>query len=556
MDLGKATGNDGEKMNHSWKRAALMALIAALAAAGCGSALDADRASREGILLVGNGAEPQALDPHLVTGVPEHRISSALFEGLVDVDATTLEPVPAVAESWEISDDGRVYTFTLRDNARWSNGDPVTAGDFAYAWRRILSPKLASEYAYMLHCIENARAFNEGELDDFGEVGVKVVDEHTLEVTLAQPTPYFLAMQMHYTWYPVHQATIERFGAIDERGTKWTRPGNFAGNGAFMLERWEPSRVLTVKKNPHYWNAPEVELEGVHFYPIEDSLTEERSFRSGRLHFTENVPLSKIEVYQRESPDRIHIDPYYGTYFYRFNTTKPPFDDARVRRAFAMTIDRETLVATIVKAGRKPAGHFTPPDPAGYTCEAAIPFDPEAARELLADAGYPAGEGFPRVELLYNTSENHKLIAEAVQQMWKEHLNVAVGLMNQDWKVYLSSMTKLDYQIARSAWIGDFVDPVNFLECFTTGNGNNRTGWASPEYDALIAESRRIQERPARYAVYQKAERILLEEAPLAPVYFYTRVYLMSPDVKGFETNLLGYMNFKRMRLEPGGGAG
>ncbi|MBN2307373.1 MAG: peptide ABC transporter substrate-binding protein [Candidatus Hydrogenedentes bacterium] len=528
-----------------------MALALALGAGCSKTETPAVRAAREGVLLVGNGAEPQALDPHLVTGVPEHRIATALFEGLCDLDPATLEAVPAVAESWAVSDDGCVYTFTLRPDAKWSNGDAVTADDFAYAWERILSPALASEYAYMLHCIKNAKAFNEGELDAFGQVGVRVVDARTLEVTLEEPTPYFLEMQIHYTWFPLHRATIEQFGGMTERGTKWTRPGNLVGNGAFTLERWEPNRVLRVVKNDHYWNADAVRLSAVEFHPIEDTLTEERSFRTGNLHLTENVPISKIEGYQRDTPGLIRIDPYYGSYYYRLNVTRPPFDDVRVRRAFAMAVDRDTLVARVVRAGRRPAGNLTPPDPSGYTCAASIPYDVEAARALLAEAGYPNGEGFPPTELLYNTSENHKLIAEAVQQMWKDNLNVHVALLNQDWKVYLSSMSTLDYQMARSAWIGDFVDPINFLECFVTGGGNNRTGWASPAYDALIGEARRTLDAGQRMAVLEKAERVLLDEAPIIPVYFYTRVFLIAPELRGVESNLLGYINFKRLWFEP-----
>jgi oligopeptide transport system substrate-binding protein len=509
------------------------------------------RSTREGVLLVGNGAEPQNLDPHTVTGVPEHRICSALLEGLVNLDPATLEPIPGVAEVWTVSEDQKTYTFTLRSDAKWSNGDPVTAHDFAYSWQRILSPSLASEYAYMLFCIEKAKAFNEGALKDFHQVGVEAVDERTLRVTLENPTSYFLAMQFHTSWLPVHRGTIERFGAMAERGTKWTRPENFVGNGAFTLKQWLPNEIIVCEKNPHYWGADAVRLNAVRFYPIEDTLTEERSFRSGRLHLSENVPIDKIEVYERDKPQFLHIDPYFGSYYYRFNVTREPFNDVRVRRALAMAVDRESLVRNVVKGGRKAAGCLTPPDPQGYTCATSIGFDVDEARRLLAEAGYPGGEGFPKVELLYNTSESHRQIAEAVQYMWKTNLNIDVQLLNQDWKVYLSSMSNLDYQIARSAWIGDVLDPINFLECFVTGGGNNRTGWSSPAYDALIAEAARAGDREARFAVFQRAERLLLDEMPIVPVYFYTRVYLMSPDVRGWESNLLGHISFKDLYLEP-----
>lgn len=504
----------------------------------------------EAALRIGNGTEPQDLDPHTVTGVPEHRILSTLFEGLVDVDPTNLEPAPGVAESWDVSDDATVYTFRLRENARWSNGDPVTAHDFAYAWQRILSPGLASEYAYMLHCIKGAKAFNEGRLEDFSKVGVEVLDDGAIEVTLNNPTPYFLPMQIHYVWFPVHRPTIERFGRMDERGTKWTHPPNLVGNGAFRLERWAPNNVIEVVKSEHYWNADNVRLQRVLFYPIDNLMTEERCFRTGQLHVTESVPITKAPVYRHKRPELIRIDPYLGTYFYRVNVTRPPLDDVRVRRAFAMSIDRESLARNVLTGGQQPAYAFTVPDTAGYTCTSRVEYDVEEARRLLAEAGYPDGKGLPPVELLYNTSENHKLIAEAIQQMWKVNLGANVSLLNQDWKVYLASQNNLDYQIARAGWIGDFVDPVNFLECFETDSGNNRTGWSSNEYDELIAESRGAVDPNGRLEILQRAERILLEEVPLIPIYYYTRVYLKSPEVKGWHSNLLGYISFKHLFFE------
>jgi len=531
---------------HYWTAAPglMRCLIAlALAATSCSS-------GNLGALRVGNGSEPQDLDPHTVTGVPEHRILGTLFEGLVDVDPNTLEPVPAVAESWALSDDATVYTFVLRANAAWSNGDPVTAYDFAYAWQRILLPALASEYAYMLHCIKGAKEFNEGRLDDFSNVGVKALDDRTLEVTLSNPTPYFLPMQIHYVWFPVHRPTIERFGSMDARGTKWTHPPDLVGNGAFVLERWAPNNVIEVVKNPHYWNASNVRLKRILFYPIDNLLTEERCFRTGQLDLTESVPITKVPVYERRAPHLLQIDPYLGTYFYRINVTRPPFDDVRVRRAFALSLDRAAIAKDVMTGGQAPAYAFTVPDMAGYACTSRVEYNVAEARRLLAEAGYPNGAGLPSVELLYNTSENHKLIAEAIQQMWKVNLNVRVSLLNQDWKVYLASQNNLDYQIARAGWIGDFVDPVNFLDCFETHSGNNRTGWSSKAYDGLLAEAARTADAGSRFKLFQQAERILLDEAPIIPIYYYTRVYLKSPKIKGWHSNLLGYISFKHLYLE------
>ncbi len=537
-----------------WQRVAalVVCVAAAVSVAGCGAReTRAGKASVEGVLLVGNGAEPQELDPHLVSGVPEHRLLSALFEGLVDLDPATLEPIPGAAERWTVSPDGLVYTFYLRKDARWSNGQPVTAQDFLYAWERILTPTLASEYASMLHCVVNARAFNTGEIKDFSQVGVKALDDSTIEVRLEQPTPYFLSLHVHYTWYPVPRKVIEALGGMTARDTKWTQPEHMVSNGAFKLAQWEPDKVIRVEKNPHYWNAAAVRLQAIAFYPIKDPMTEDRTFRTGGLHLTENVPLPKIEMYQQEQFPFLHIDPYLGTYYYRMNTTKPPFDDARVRRAFALSLDRDTLVAQVVDAGRQPAAHYVPPGTGGYTSNARMPYDVEQARRLLAEAGYPGGKGFPKVELLYNTSDDHKRIAEAVQQMWNQALGVEVQLLNQDWKVYLNSMNTLNYDIARSGWIGDYSDPYNFLECFLSGNGNNRTGYASEHYDRLVRKGASIMYKTGRLATYQQAEDILLADAPIIPVYFYTRPYLLSPDVKNWQPNHLGYISWKTLYVEP-----
>lgn len=531
--------------------AALLCIVAALAGCG-GRETRVASGTRDGVLHVGNGAEPEGLDPHLVTGVPEHRVLSALFEGLVNLDPETLDPVPGAAERWSMSDDGLVYTFELRREARWSDGSPVTAGDFLYAWRRILEPSLASKYATMLHCIQNARAYNEGALTDFEAVGVRAIDDHRLEVTLEQPTPYFLSLHIHYTWFPVQRAAVERHGAMTSRDGRWTRPGNLVGNGPFRLERWDPDRLLTVVKNEHYWDADNVRLKEIRFYPVKDLLTEDRMFRTGELHLTENVPLSRVEVYQREGWDALQIKPYLGVYYFRVNVTRPPFDDARVRRAFSMAVDRTALVERVVKAGRQPAAHYVPPDTGGYTGTAAVAFDVEGARRLLAEAGYPEGRGLPPIELLYNTSENHKQIAEALQQMWRQHLGAEVSLLNQDWKVYLTSMDNLDYSLARSGWIADYNDPYNFLECFLTGNGNNRTGYSSAEYDALLREAEGTLDPRTRYALLDRAETLLLEDAPIVPIYFYTRVYLKSPDIRGYRANNLGYIAWKHLYLEPG----
>ncbi|RLA48026.1 MAG: peptide ABC transporter substrate-binding protein [Gammaproteobacteria bacterium] len=507
--------------------------------------------NRQQILHWGNGTEPQELDPHIVTGVPEHHIITALLEGLVLKDPQTLEPIPGVAERWVISDDGLVYTFHLRDNARWSNGDPVTAEDFVWSWWRALQPALGNQYAYMYYAIKNAEAYAQGKIKDFDQVGAVALDERTLQVTLANPTPYFLQLLDHYSMFPVHRPTIEKFGEPAERGTRWTRAGNFVGNGAFVLKLWSLNKVVIVEKNSGYWDSDNVKLNSIYFYPTENVSTEERMFRAGQLHVTGSIPADKIAVYKKERPEDLRIAPYLGTYFYRFNTTVPHLSDPRVRRALAMTINRKQIVERVTKGGQLPAYTYTPPDTLGYTARDGFSFDPEAARALLAEAGYPDGDGFPQTEILYNTSEGHRKLAVAIQQMWKKNLNIDVILNNQDWKVYLDNVDNGHYQIARAGWIGDYVDPNTFLDMWVSNGGNNRTGWANSDYDTLVLkQSPTAPSRDARYQAFKEAEATLLAEMPILPIYFYTRNNLVRPSVKGMPANLLDYTLYKNIYLQ------
>ena len=503
------------------------------------------------VLHLGNGTEPQDLDPHTVTGVTEHNIISALLEGLVGEHPQSLEPVPAIAQSWTVSEGGRVYTFKIRKDAKWSNGDAVTADQFVWSWKRILSPAMAAEYAYQLYPVKNAKAFNLGELSDFSEVGIKALDSNTLQVTLESPTPYFLSLLAHYSTFAVHPETILKFGTMDERGTLWTRPDNFVGNGPFTLTQWRLNYLIEVKKNPLYWDAEKVKLNAIRFYPIGNALSEERMFRTGALHIASSTPSSKISVYQETAPDHISISPYLGTYFYRFNVNRPPLDNAQVRQALSMSIDRQAIINAVTRGGQIPAYSFTPPNTQGYyPPPSPISFDVSQARQLLSEAGFPDGQGFPELELLYNTSDGHRRIAEAIQQMWKQHLNISIRLTNTDWKVYLSRTNNLDYDISRAGWIGDYPDPNTFLDMMISNSGNNRTGWSNSEYDRLISQAATLSDQQQRYELFQQAENILDQQAPLMPIYTYTRVALINPSVKGWYPNILDRHPYKHVYLE------
>lgn len=535
------------------KTISFLMLMLSISLTGCGSGeSNISLGNRTGILYWGNGTEPASLDPHIATGVPEHHIMSSVMEGLVLKDRKSLEPRPGVAESWTISDDGRIYTFKLRDDARWSNGDPHIANDYVWSWWRALQPALGNQYAYMLFPIKNAKRYYDRETEDFGDVGVKALDQRTLQVTLTNPTPYFLQLLDHYSLFPVHQATIEKFGNADQRGTRWSYEGNLVSNGPFKLDEWKINRHITVTRNLHYWDNDNVALNGIVFKPVENTVTEERMFRAGQLHVTSNVPADKISTYRKSNSTELKIAPYLGTYFYRLNIKTPQLQDRRVRRALGMAIDREKLVENITKGGQIPAYTMTPPGTMGYYPTSTLAFDPEGAKNLLSEAGYPNGEGFPAIEILYNTNEGHRKIAVALQEMWKDYLNIDIKLLNQEWKVYLATESAGDYQISRGGWIGDYVDPNNFLDMFLCGGGNNRTGWCNEEYDRLILEVAPSQSsHEERLAVFQQAETMLLDDMPIIPVYTYTSVKLVDSSVENLDGNILNQAMYKDIYLSP-----
>ncbi len=529
---------------------ALLLLPLGLLLCACGRReTTVERGIREGILHIGNLSEPQDLDPHAVTGVTEHNIISALIEGLVTEDPRTLEPTPGVARKWEILDNGHRYRFHLRPDARWSNGDPVTAQDFAFSFRRILSPERGAPYAYMLFPLVRAEAFNKGEIDDFSQVGVQVVDPLTLELTLHTAIPHFLPKLMHQSWFPVHPDTIRKHGGMHAIDSGWTRPASFVGNGPFVLREWHQNRHISVSRNPYYWDRENLHLNGIVFYPIGDHTIEERAFRAGQLHVTGTIPVDRIEHYRLNQPDFLHIEPYLGVYYFLLNTQRPPLNDPRIRRALALSVDRERISRTITRAGEQPALHFTPPETGNYTARTKLSGSIDEARQLLAEAGFPEGHGFPSLVLLYNTADTHARIAEAVQQMWINTLGIRIQLVNMDWKVYLEQTQAGQYDIARAGWIGDYLDPETFLNLWVTDGGNNRARWSNPQYDALIRLAATTADPEQRYEAFQKAEAILIEEMPVIPLYFYRSKSLVHPAVKGWHPNVLDRHPWKHIQL-------
>ena len=489
---------------------------------------DVPLAERQALVFT-NHAEPQSLDPALMTGVPEMTIALGLFEGLTGLHPRTLQPVPGAAERWEVSPDGRSYVFHLR-RAQWSNGDPVRAGDFVFAWRRALAPATAAEYAYMLFCIDGARAFNAGDHDVPSRIAARARDDLTLEVTLEHPVAYFLELAAFATCFPLHPDTVR------EHGDRWTRPEHMVSNGPFVLAEWRQQQHVLLRKNPRYWDAARVALDEIRVLPIDDAETALKQFRNREVHWIRSIPAPKVAAAARLPGFR--YAPEYGTYFYRFNVTRPPLDDPRVRTALALAIDKDSIARYLLRGGQRPARSFVPPSLPPYEPVEGPACDPARARALLAEAGFPGGRGFPALQLLYNTSESHKLIAEAVQHMWRSELGVRIELLNQEWKVYLDSMSRLRYDIARSSWIGDYGDPNTFLDMFVTGGGNNRPGWSHPRYDRLVADAAREPDRARRFGLLRQAERILVaREMPIVPIYFYVNTYLVQPSVLGVYDN-------------------
>lgn len=530
----------------------LLPLVTVLSLLACGSGeSNVVTGNREGILHVGNGTEPQGLDPHVVTGIPESNIVGALFEGLAVKNPYTLESEPGVAQSWDISQDGRTITFHLNPEARWSNGDPVTAEDFVWSWQRALNPAMGNQYAYMLYPVQNAEAFATGKLDDFSKVGVQALDPHTLQVQLNARTPYFIQLMDHHSTYPVHRPTIEKFGKATDRFTPWTRVENIVGNGPFRLKEWQLNRRISVEKSDTYWDRDRVTLNGIEFYPAENISSEERMFRVGQLHYTNSVPLDKIPVYRAMDNSPYANAPYLGTYFYLLNTNKPPLDDVRVRQALSLAVDRKLLNDSVLHGIYFPAYGITPPATLGYEPPKVFDYDVARARQLLAEAGYPDGANWPGLELIYNTSESHLKIAVALQQMWKEALNIDVTLANQEWKVYLDSVDQMDFQMARRGWIGDYIDPNNFLDLFLCNGGNNNTGFCDPTYDDMILQQApQAKTREQRYAIFKAAETRLMEQMPIIPIYTYTSNHLVHPSVRGKPPNLMDYVNYKYLSLD------
>jgi len=530
------------------KHLLVTSLLGALFLSSCESETQVEKATREGILIMGNANEPKGLDSQIVTGVLESNIMRALFEGLVsDHPSEDATAVLSGAERLEPDETATIWTVHLRPEAKWSDGKPVTAHDYLFSYERILSPSFAAKYADMLYFLKNADRFNKGEITDFSEVGVEVIDDLTLRLTLRGPTPYFPQILKHYTWNPVPKHVILKHGTMTQKGNQWSKLGNIVSNGPYQLKSWRLNDHLEVERNPHYWGADRVTLNGVRFLPINNSYTEARMFRDGQIHVTYTAPPEMVDLMLEKNPEVLRQEPYVGTMFIRCNTTRKPLDDVRVRRALNMAFRQDDLCNKIMR-GFIPAHGMTPPM-AGYDTPKAVTYDPEMARQLLAEAGFPGGKGFPRMKILIASRETAATVAQAIQAMWRQELGIEVEIENKEWTAYLAAMQDLDYDFASSGWIGDFLDPLTFLEMWTEGNGNNLTGWSSPKFEELLKKSHQEADPVARYALLREAEIVLTDESPTLLLAWYARNYLMHPSVEGWYPLLLDNHPYDVLRL-------
>jgi oligopeptide transport system substrate-binding protein len=488
-------------------------------------------AQAEQVLRRGNSVEPETLDPHRARGVSASNVLRDLYEGL-----TTESPagavVPGVAERWDVAADGRSYTFHLRADARWSDGAPVTAADFAESWRRLRAPATGSPVAQILGAVESAEA----------------VDARTLRVSLRGPTPQLPALLSHPATFPLH--ATNRAGAPFAAGT-------LVGNGAFRLAGWTAHAHLTLERNGHYWDRANVAIDRVVFYPTESPGGELKRYRAGELDWTDTIPLSQARWLREHLPGELHVSPYLGVYFYGFNLTRPPFrDNPALRRALALAVDRETLVTRIVGTGEAAAYSWVPPGTAAHTPQRPDWADWPAAqrlaeaRRLYAQAGYSAARPL-ELELRYNTGDNHKRVALAVAWMWRQALGVRTRLVNEEYKVYLQNRrSRLVTEAFRADWIGDYDDAFTFAERMLSTSGINDTGWTHPEYDALVAQAAGAADPARRRALLEQAERILLDDLPVMPLYFYVSKHLVKPYVQGWQPNIMDHHYSRYFRIQ------
>lgn len=638
------------------------ALPVLLTLASCDKESDVERANRDRIFLYGNSAEPQGLDPHMVSGVTESKILTGLFEGLVADSATSdTEMMPGVAKRWESNPAATEWIFHLRKNAVWSDGESVTAEDFAFSYERILTPALGAKYAEMLYFIKNAEEYNQTHLGyilcgldpefplpwealkainfrsnksidvseinkkvesgatlsvkeqkqlnlsagldnlpldelkamrgnpaarftfpesiptdvrlvvldrliewheqgspdlwERAQVGIEALDDYTLKITCKESVPFLPSVTRHYTWFPVPKHIVLEYAAgetrkqkMTDRGNRWTVE-NLVSNGPFKLTEWRFNNYIEITRNELYWDNENVWLNGVRFIPIANPYTEIRAYKAGQIHTTSTAPNELIPELKKSMPDQMKQDPYVGVNYLRFNTTVKALGDTNVRRALSLSINRKALVENLIY-GDRIAESMTPTF-GNYRAPKSVDFDPVLANKLLDEAGYMDRTKFPTLKFLSTSKESSRTITEAIQAMWKENLGITVSIENREWSSYLAAVQSMDYEISYNGWVGDYLDPTTFLFMWRKGGGHNLTGWSSAEFEAYLDEAATKGDPTERLATLEKAEERMMVDAPVAPLSWLSRNYLLHPSVIGWHPLLLDNHPYKAIRLEP-----
>ncbi len=526
--------NGGIEMKTKFTLLLAIIMLAMVLLPACGN-----NATSGNTLAVTVGPDPDTIDPALNSAVDGATLIIHAFEGLMTLNKDGV-PVPGQAKSYEVSDDGRVYTFHLRDNLKWSDGKALTASDFVYSWNRAIAPETAADYEYMFEVID-------GYAD--GELNVEAPDDKTLVVTLYNAVPYFLELTAFPTFSPVRQDMIE------EHGDSWAvNAKTYIGNGAYKIKEWVPGSHITMEKNQYYWDYANLGMENIKFVLMEDDSAKLNAFQKKEVLLIDDMPNDEIDAW-RDKPE-FNLEGQLGTYYVSFNVQKAPLDNKLVREALTLAIDREFIVNQVSKQGEVPAAAFvslglSDADPTKEFREVGgnyyDPYDYEGnlekAKQLLEQAGYPNGEGIPQLEYLYNENTTHKAIAEALQDMWKK-IGVNVTLVSQEWGTFLNTRKNGDYQIARNGWLSDYNDPISMLDMWISGSGNNDAQWSNPEYDALIAKVKSSTDPVERFELMHKAEDLIFEDSMLCPIYYYVDLYLIDESVEGFWSSPLGYKYF------------
>ncbi|MCZ6563750.1 MAG: peptide ABC transporter substrate-binding protein [Deltaproteobacteria bacterium] len=525
-------------------RATTLALCLFLALSSCAPSSEQ---AQEKVFRVNLGTEPPSLDWSLATDQVSFNVIVNLMVGLTEFDRN-LRPAPMVAKSWEIHDNGRKIIFRLRDDVLWSDGKSVRAQDFEYSWKRLLNPSTASEYAYILYDILNAEPYNQGKITDSDLVGVRALDDWTLEVRLKHTAPYFLAITTFEVTYP------QRRDIVEKNGARWTDPSTIVTNGPFLLESWSHEDEIRLKANPGFFLGKPA-IDRIEMVIVNENTTALAMYEQGQLDFIDNRSIPIFEKHRLIRQPGFRIVPQLRGYYYGFVTDRKPFDDVRVRKAFAMAIDRR-IFPKILHGGEQPINSWIPPGMIGHNPEIGLPFNPSEARRLLTEAGYPNGKGFPEITLGYNTDETHKMVAEAIQSMWKQNLDVLVRLDNQEWKVYLNKLNNDPPHLFRLGWGADYPDPDNFMKLFTSTSGNNNTRWKNERYDELVERAARELDEQERVRLYNEAQRILCEtDLPIISLFVTAETTVLNPRFTGLEFNSMARLMLRQVRLKEPTGA-